>query len=96
VESAVRDGPVSMPSPPEHIRGENGTTVSLRELDIDITFGCEWTAVKKSFGGGGYEASRSELTAFHEGVDVAHRQRFFQTVLRGALDNEIILVLERG
>ena len=54
------------------------------------------TGVKKSLGGGGYEASGSELTAIHEGVDVALRQRFFQTVLRGALGNEIILVLERG
>ena len=54
------------------------------------------TAVKKSLGGGGYETSGSELTAIHEGVDVALRQRFFQTVLRGALSNEIILVLKRG
>jgi hypothetical protein len=37
----------------------------------------------------------SELTAIHKGVDVALRQRFLQTVLRGALGNEIILVLER-
>jgi hypothetical protein len=50
--------------------------------------------VKKSLGGGGYEASGSELTVIHEGVDVALRQRFLQTVLRGALGNEIILVLE--
>ena len=47
-------------------------------------------------GGGGYEASGSELTAIHEGVDVALRQRFLQTVLRGALGDEILLVLERG
>jgi hypothetical protein len=67
-----------------NIRGENGATVSLREVDIDITFGCERDGVKKSLGGWGYEASGSELTAIHEGVDVALRQRFFQTVLRGA------------
>ena len=77
-----------------NIRGENGATVSLREVDIDITSAANGTAVKKSLGGGGYEASGSELTAIHEGVDVALRQRFLQTVLRGALGNEIILVLE--
>jgi hypothetical protein len=65
-----------------------------REVDIDIAFGCEPEAVKKSLGGGGSEASGSELTVIHEGVDVALRQRFLQTVLRGALGNEIILVLE--
>ena len=75
-----------------NIRSENGATVSLRELDIDITFGCEWDGGGKSLGGGGYEASGSELTAIHEGVDVALRQRYFQTVLGGALGNEIILV----
>ena len=70
----------------------------LREVDIDITFGCErdGRGGEKIFGWRGYEASGSELTAIHEGVDVALRQRFFQTVLRGALDNEIILVLEGG
>ena len=78
-----------------NIRSENGATASLRELDIDITFGCEWDGGGTIFGGGGYEASGSELTAIHEGVDVALRQRFFQTVLRSALGNEIILVLER-
>jgi hypothetical protein len=78
-----------------NIRGENGATVSLRELDIDITFGCEWDGDGTIFGGGGYEASGSELTAIHEGVDVALRQRFFQTVLRSELGNEIMLVLER-
>jgi hypothetical protein len=79
-----------------NIRSENGATASLRELDIDITFGCEWDRGGTIFGGGGYEASGSELTAIHEGVDVALRQRFLQTVLRGALGDEIIVVLERG
>lgn len=79
-----------------NIRGENGATVSLRDADIDITFGCERDGGEKIFGRRGYETSGSELTAIHEGVDVALRQRFFQTVLRGALSNEIILVLKRG
>jgi hypothetical protein len=79
-----------------NIRSENGATASLRELDIDITFGCEWDRGGTIFGGGEYEALGSELTAINEGVDVALRQGFFQSVLRGALGNEIILVLERG
>ena len=33
-----------------NIRGENGATVSLRELDIDITLGCEWDGGEKIFG----------------------------------------------
>jgi hypothetical protein len=73
---------------------KTGATVSPREVDIDITFGCERDGGEKIFGRRGYEASGSELTAIHEGVDVALCQRFFQTVLRGALGNEIILVLE--
>jgi hypothetical protein len=79
-----------------NIRSENGATASLRELDIDTTFGCEWDRGGTIFGGGEYEALGSELTAINEGVDVALRQGFFQSVLRGALGNEIILVLERG
>jgi hypothetical protein len=64
-----------------NIRSENGAPVSLRELDIDITYGCEWDGGGNSLGDGGYEASGLELTAIHEGVDVALRQGFFQAVL---------------
>src|ERR1700729_1434041 len=61
-----------------NIRGENGATVSLRDLDIDISFGREWDGGKKIFWRRRSQASGSELTAIHEGVDVALRQRFFQ------------------
>ena len=43
-----------------------------------------------------HETCGSDLTAIHEGVDVTLRHGFLQDVLRGALGNEIILVLERG
>ena len=78
-----------------NIRGEKGGHSISARARHRHHFGCEWDGGEKVFGlGGGYEASGSELTAIHEGVDVALRQRFFQTVLRGALGNEIILVLE--
>jgi hypothetical protein len=33
-----------------NIRGENGATVYLREVDIDIAFGCERDGAEKIFG----------------------------------------------
>ena len=73
---------------PRRKRGHSISARARHRHHLRLRMGRRW----KIFGRRGCEASGSELTAIHEGVDVALRQRFFQTVLRGALGNEIILV----
>ena len=42
------------------------------------------------------QALGSDLTAIHQGIDVALRLGFLQAILRDHLRDKIILVLERG